>query len=77
MRDVRAATRSGPCHTQFIVNGQLQPLPNGIDTFLPADVAALELYRGASQLPARFNARSASCGTVVIWLRTHRDSSQG
>lgn len=76
-RDFRAATRSGPCSTQFIVNGQPQSLPNGIDTFLPADVAALELYEAAAQLPTRFNARSASCGAVVIWLRVQRDSAEG
>lgn len=76
-RDFRAASPSGPCRTQFFVEGEAQPLPNGIDTFLPADVAALELYEGGSQLPARFNARSASCGAVVIWLRTEPDDSGG
>lgn len=76
-RDFRANSRSGPCRTQFIVDGEPQPLPNGIDTFLPADVAALELYDGAARLPARFNARSASCGAVVIWLRTERDDAGG
>lgn len=69
-RDARASTRSGPCRTQYFVNGEAQPLPNGIDTFTPADIAALEVYRGSAQLPAEFNRRSASCGAVVVWLRS-------
>ncbi len=73
-RDPRASTRSGPCRTQYFVNGEAQPLPNGIDTFLPADIAAVEVYRGAAQLPAEFNRRSASCGAVVLWLRVRPES---
>lgn len=72
-RDARASTRDGPCRTQYFVNGEAQPLPNGIDTFAPADIAALEVYRGTAQLPAEFNRRSASCGAVVIWLRVQLD----
>lgn len=76
-RDLRASTRSGPCRTQYFVNGEAQPLPNGIDTFLPADVAALEIYRGSAQLPVEFNRRSASCGAVVVWLRTELGRNGG
>lgn len=72
-RDGRSFDRGGACQTQFFVNGEAQPLPNGIDSFLPADVAALEIYRGTASLPAEFNRRSASCGAVVIWLRSELD----
>lgn len=71
-RDPRASVAAGPCRTQYFVNGEAQPLPNGIDTFLPEDIAAMEIYRGTAQLPVEFNRRSASCGAVVLWLRTRR-----
>ena len=33
----------------------------------PADVEAMEIYRGASELPAEF--MSDDCGAIVIWTR--------
>ena len=75
-RDPRASVAAGPCRTQYFVNGEAQPLPNGIDTFLPDDIAAMEIYRGTAQLPVEFNRRSASCGAVVLWLRTRRGGGE-
>lgn len=37
----------------------------------PHDVAAIEIYPGASQVPAQFkSATSARCGVIVIWSRS-------
>lgn len=36
----------------------------------PGDVAAIEVYRSSSQVPAQFQGAHASCGVIVIW--THR-----
>lgn len=42
----------------------------GIDEFVvPADVEAVEVYRRASELPARFGGATEGCGAVVIWTR--------
>lgn len=60
------------CRLQYIINGQAAQLPMGVDTFLPADVLAIEVYRGPSELPAVFDEGRAACGAVVIWLRVQR-----
>lgn len=40
----------------------------------PHDVAAIEVYPGASQVPAQFKtATSARCGVIVIWSRSAAD----
>lgn len=40
-----------------------------IDDIPREDVEGIEVYRGASQIPARFNRRTAGCGVIVIWTR--------
>lgn len=41
------------------------------DIIRPHDVQAVEVYPGASQVPARFKtATSARCGVIVIWSRS-------
>lgn len=44
-------------------------LVSGIDEFLsPGDIAGIEVYTGAGDLPARFaDANAQRCGAVVIW----------
>ena len=32
-------------------------------------VAAIEVYRGAAQIPAQFNATRRGCGAVVVWTK--------
>ena len=61
---------AGECGLQYVVNGQ--PALRGMDvnSFSPEGIAALELYRGGSQIPIRFNVRSSgACGVLVIWTR--------
>lgn len=71
IRDWRSAGgEGGRCTMEYFVDGKAQPLPNGIDTFLPADVAAIEIYRGTAQVPVEFNRGTASCGAIVLWLRS-------
>lgn len=40
-----------------------------IDDVPREDIEGIEVYRGASQIPARFNRRTAGCGVIVIWTR--------
>ena len=35
----------------------------------PEHIAAIEVYRGASEIPARYGGNRSSCGVVLIWTR--------
>lgn len=61
------------CPLQHFIDGQAVSLPMGVDTYLPEDVAAVEVYRGPAEVPMAFNQRRAACGAVVLWLRARRD----
>jgi len=61
------------CPILFYVNGA--PFPVGADVGInayirPEEVAALEVYGGASSVPAQFNshAQDSRCGVILIWL---------
>ncbi len=61
------------CRTAYVVNGAPFPLGRdmGINAYIrPEEIAGMEVYTGASRVPARFNqsSTSARCGVVVIWL---------
>jgi hypothetical protein len=63
------------CPVLYYVNGMPFPLAAdmGINTYIrPADVAGVEVYSGASQLPPQFHLSqgNARCGLVVIWTRS-------
>lgn len=36
----------------------------------PDDVAGIEIYNSFAGIPARYFDRSATCGTILVWLRT-------
>jgi hypothetical protein len=56
------------CPPQYWLDGI--PLMNGsAEEFSPDNVEAIELYAGPATTPARFNTRSPTCGTVVVWSR--------
>ncbi len=45
-----------------------QSQPESIDNFvLPSEVAGLEVYRDAGELPAEFGGSVGRCGAIVIW----------
>jgi hypothetical protein len=64
---------TGPCPVQYLVDGQPVPLILGVDTFHPKDVAAIEAYFHASDIPPQFNVGNAACGLINIWLKVHAD----
>ncbi len=44
------------------------PLPESIDNFVtPSEITGLEVYRGASEVPAEFGGSVGRCGAIVIW----------
>jgi hypothetical protein len=69
------------CPVLFLLNGV--PLASGgnvaINHFVsPGEVAAVEVYSGASQIPSEFNSigSTARCGVVVIWTRISTSPSR-
>ena len=80
--DAVRSSRTGnhPCPVLFFVNGAPFPLQRDvtINNYVAAsDVAAMEVYSGASEVPPQFNSglSSARCGVVVIWTRAGIDPS--
>lgn len=63
----RAGSR--PCPVQYFVDGTLIGPGFNIDEIAAGDVEALEIYRGASQVPPEFNRRSSACGVIAVWTR--------
>lgn len=59
------------CSVQYWLDGTPIPPRTGfeLDAVSPRDVAGIEVYRGASETPARFQRQGAMCGVVVIWTR--------
>jgi hypothetical protein len=60
-----------PCPPALYVDGIL--ILDGashIDEFvLPYEVEAVEVYKSAASVPARFGGSTAGCGVIVIWSR--------
>ncbi len=36
----------------------------------PSDVYGIEIYRGASEVPAEYSGMNAACGVIVIWTKS-------
>lgn len=63
-----ASSKSGVCHVQLYVDGL--PYPDGsVDDFPPETVEGVEIFRGASEIPASFRTRDAGCGLISVWTR--------
>ncbi|MCC6929403.1 MAG: carboxypeptidase regulatory-like domain-containing protein [Gemmatimonadaceae bacterium] len=62
-----------PCFAQVFIDGSrasgMQGEAFDFEQLGTLDIAAIEVYRGASETPNEFNGPSAACGTVVIWTR--------
>jgi hypothetical protein len=67
------------CPPKILVDGQVwvRPPLEDVDAdpmkeFLDmraGDIEAIELYKGAAQIPALFGGTDAMCGVVAVWLR--------
>lgn len=66
------------CPMMYYLNGTPFPLSNDVSInhyLTPDDVVGIEVYTGASQIPAQFNSSmsTARCGVVVLWTRIGGD----
>jgi len=63
-----ATTSQTKCTVSMYVDGQ--PYPNGnVDDFPPMSIEGIEVYKSASEIPAAFRTRDATCGVIAIWTR--------
>jgi hypothetical protein len=72
MTPVRGANSaaSNICPMQYYVDGIfMSPGTFSIDEIVPTQIEAIEIFRGPSEIPARFRQRETGCGLVVIWTR--------
>jgi carboxypeptidase family protein/TonB-dependent receptor-like protein len=67
-------TRGGLAQTEFVavfVDGQYIPeSTDELSAINPAQIEAIEIYKGPSELPA--DARGRGCGAIYLWLRNGR-----
>jgi hypothetical protein len=63
-----ATSASRSCVLTGYVNG-MKWSPLNLDDFTVDDVEAIEIYRGSSELPARYATMGNACGVILIWTR--------
>jgi len=75
-RQCQIRSRGAGCdQVNVYVNGQLtlgegRRDPLSIDELVrPSEIAGLEVYTGAGQVPAEFSGVSGRCGAIVIWTK--------
>ncbi len=72
MTPLRGSNSAGSnvCPMQFYVDGMFMSSGTfSIDEIVPVQIEAIEVFRGPSEIPARFRQRETGCGLVVIWTR--------
>jgi len=68
-----AASLRGFCLPDVYLDGIPMPGADEIDQFIqPFDIEAIEVYRSASEVPARYTTASANCGVILLWSRKGR-----
>lgn len=69
----------GRCAIHYWVDGSRIPIASrfDVDELSPGDVEGIEVYRGPSEIPARFTRFGDACGVVVVWTRDPRSAVEG
>lgn len=61
---------AGDCRVNYYLDGMWVPAGTfHPDDLSPVSIEAIEIYRGASEIPPKFRARETACGLIVIWTR--------
>lgn len=60
-----------PCVLRTAIDGEIQPWGTSLDAIDPTEIVGIEVYLGASAIPAEFAAgrRDQFCGLLVFWTR--------
>jgi hypothetical protein len=66
-------TRDGNCSPKVLVDNMPIDQSDMDNVVKPNDIAGIEVYRGPSEIPARWLGQARSCGLVVIWTRRGED----
>lgn len=69
-RGIGNTVRIRGCAPLIWVDGQRAPGVELDEVTHGNDVAGLEVYRSLAGVPAEFTDRSATCGTILVWLKT-------
>jgi len=69
-RGIGNSVRIRGCPPLVWVDGQRAPGAELDDVTHGSDVAALEVYRSLAGVPAEFTDRTATCGTILVWLKS-------
>jgi len=61
---------AGICPIEYYVDGVPFQMENSPDAyFKPGEIAAVEVYDGAANVPPEYASASSACGVVVIWTK--------
>jgi hypothetical protein len=66
---VRFAGQPTNCEPKYVLDN----LPSDseiIESLAPGDIEGVEVYRGASEMPAEFGGSTGACGAIVIWTKS-------
>ena len=56
-------------HRMDLPGGRVDPMTDGLASWLLESIEAVEVFRGLSEMPAEFAATDLKCGAVSIWTR--------
>ena len=57
---------AGPCYLSVRLDGARID-STGLDKFQVSDIAGIEVYRGASEIPLQYSGTGSNCGVLLIW----------
>jgi len=67
---VNSSAASGACSMQYYIDGIfMTPGTFTVDELTVDMIEAIEVFRGPSEIPARFRQRDTACGLIAIWTR--------
>jgi outer membrane receptor for monomeric catechols len=68
-----SASLRGFCTPDVYLDGIPQPGAEELDNLImPFDIEAIEVYRSASEVPARYTTAGSNCGVILLWTRKGR-----
>jgi hypothetical protein len=69
---VRFSGQPTSCEPKYVLDN----LPSDswiVESLNPRDIEGVEVYRGASEMPAEYGGSDAACGAIVVWTKSGPD----